>query len=125
MGFWPPVYTLGPRIAQTIEYRQLTGGLHGDKVRASKYPPNAQVVELVDTLASGASARKGVEVQVLFWAPLQRPSHRPTFLLAPSRTLNKALRKRAQVECGMKALRTIPAEQQKKLYSSSIDLDQT
>jgi hypothetical protein len=26
-------------------------------------------VELVDTLASGASARKGVEVQVLFWAP--------------------------------------------------------
>jgi len=24
---------------------------------------------LVDTLASGASARKGVEVQVLFWAP--------------------------------------------------------
>ena len=31
--------------------------------------PCAQVVKLVDTLASGASARKGVEVQVLFWAP--------------------------------------------------------
>jgi hypothetical protein len=31
----------------------------------------AQVVELVDTLASGASDRKVVEVQVLFWAPLQ------------------------------------------------------
>ena len=30
---------------------------------------NAQVVQLVDTLASGASARKGVEVQVLSWAP--------------------------------------------------------
>ena len=30
---------------------------------------NAQVVKLVDTLASGASARKGVEVQVLSWAP--------------------------------------------------------
>ena len=30
---------------------------------------NAQVVKLVDTLASGASARKGVEVQILFWAP--------------------------------------------------------
>jgi hypothetical protein len=27
------------------------------------------VVELVDTLASGASDRKVVEVQVLFWAP--------------------------------------------------------
>ena len=31
----------------------------------------AQVVKLVDTLASGASARKGVEVQVLSWAPAQ------------------------------------------------------
>ena len=35
----------------------------------------AQVVKLVDTLASGASARKGVEVQVLSWAPknLKKP----------------------------------------------------
>ena len=33
----------------------------------------AQVVKLVDTLASGASARKGVEVQVLSWAPLPMP----------------------------------------------------
>ena len=30
----------------------------------------AQVVKLVDTLASGASALTGVEVQVLSWAPL-------------------------------------------------------
>ncbi len=30
----------------------------------------AQVVKLVDTLASGASDRKVVEVQVLSWAPL-------------------------------------------------------
>ncbi len=30
----------------------------------------AQVVKLVDTLASGASARKGVEVRVFFWAPI-------------------------------------------------------
>ena len=29
----------------------------------------AEVVKLVDTLASGASARKGVEVQVLSSAP--------------------------------------------------------
>ena len=39
---------------------------------------NAQVVELVDTLASGASARKGVEVRVFFWAPiiqLKAPNH--------------------------------------------------
>ena len=33
----------------------------------------AQVVKLVDTLASGASARKGVEVQVLSWAPNSKP----------------------------------------------------
>ena len=32
---------------------------------------DAQVVELVDTLASGASARKGVEVRVFFWAPIK------------------------------------------------------
>lgn len=39
---------------------------------------DAQVVELVDTLASGASARKGVEVRVFFWAPiktLKAPNH--------------------------------------------------
>ncbi len=30
----------------------------------------AQVVKLVDTLASGASDRKVVEVQVLSWAPI-------------------------------------------------------
>jgi hypothetical protein len=29
----------------------------------------AQVVKLVDTPASGAGPRKGVEVQVLSWAP--------------------------------------------------------
>ncbi len=29
----------------------------------------AEVAKLVDALASGASARKGVEVQVLSWAP--------------------------------------------------------
>jgi hypothetical protein len=37
----------------------------------------AQMVKLVDTLASGASARKGVEVQVLFWAPnFKKADHR-------------------------------------------------
>ena len=44
----------------------------------------AQVVKLVDTLASGASALTGVEVQVLSWAPFHlrqldlmlRPSYR-------------------------------------------------
>ena len=32
--------------------------------------PSAQVAELVDALASGASYRKVVEVQVLSWAPI-------------------------------------------------------
>ena len=31
--------------------------------------PRAQMAELVDAPASGAGARKGVEVRVLFWAP--------------------------------------------------------
>ncbi len=39
--------------------------------RKAQSSSKAQVVELVDTLASGASARKGVEVQVLSWAPNQ------------------------------------------------------
>src|SRR5580704_14575335 len=35
----------------------------------------AQVAELADALASGASSRKGVEVRVLSWAPIwARPS---------------------------------------------------
>ena len=38
--------------------------------RKARSSSKAQVVELVDTLASGASARKGEEVQVLSWAPL-------------------------------------------------------
>jgi hypothetical protein len=33
--------------------------------------PHAQVAELVDALASGASDRKVVEVRVLSWAPSQ------------------------------------------------------
>src|SRR5580704_965497 len=32
---------------------------------------NAQVAELADALASGASSRKGVEVRVLSWAPFK------------------------------------------------------
>ena len=38
--------------------------------RVSSAP--AQVVKLVDTLASGASGRKAVEVQVLSWAPFPK-----------------------------------------------------
>ena len=34
------------------------------------FPRHAQMAELVDALASGASDRKVVEVQVLFWAPI-------------------------------------------------------
>ena len=54
--------------------RGLTKSREKSKVRALGYLYSrcyeAQVVKLVDTLASGASARKGVEVQVLFWAPI-------------------------------------------------------
>ena len=36
---------------------------------ASRHATRAQMAELVDAPASGAGARKGVEVRVLFWAP--------------------------------------------------------
>ena len=48
----------------------------------------AQMAELVDALASGASARKGVEVRVLFWAPLLR--------FTPSGTVRKHPQKPAK-----------------------------
>ncbi len=54
----------------------------------------AQVVKLVDTLASGASARKGVEVQVLSWAP-------------SSETIEQSLCPRRHL--ANKSKRTIPA----------------
>ena len=39
------------------------------RVSGSQIRPNAQVAELVDALASGASGRKVVGVQVSPWAP--------------------------------------------------------
>ena len=46
-----------------------------DNARPTQHPPIAQVVKLVDTPASGAGPRKGVEVQVLSWAPyLEKPT---------------------------------------------------
>ena len=33
------------------------------------------MAELVDALASGASTRKGVEVRVLFWAPIKNKGY--------------------------------------------------
>ena len=60
-------------------HMKLTAPEGGSSLRALSVVrvfPAAQVVKLVDTLASGASARKGVEVQVLSWAPLQQhPRH--------------------------------------------------
>src|SRR5690554_4531162 len=61
--------------------------------RPRHWLPNtpAQVVKLVDTLASGASARKGVEVQVLSWAPyLRRPGLYPAFFM-PAHPRTKVL----------------------------------
>ena len=43
----------------------------GSKHAALRFRTKAQMAELVDALASGASYRKVVEVQVLFWAPFQ------------------------------------------------------
>ncbi|KAG5716049.1 hypothetical protein E4T56_gene17131 [Termitomyces sp. T112] len=71
---------------------QVQDGMAGDsevRLEARSYPARAaterkqspgakskcaQVAELVDALASGASARKGVEVRVLSWAPFALPA---------------------------------------------------
>ncbi len=42
------------------------------------YAPLAQMAELVDALASGASVLTDVEVQVLFWAPWILRNHGDT-----------------------------------------------
>src|SRR6218665_3570281 len=52
-----------------------SGLLTGDSLpRRGARLPRAQMAELVDAPASGAGARKGVEVRVLFWAPLPHPA---------------------------------------------------
>ena len=51
--------------------RPLTGAGRGLKEAASRDPVDrAQVAELVDALASGASGLTAVKVRVLSWAPL-------------------------------------------------------
>ena len=51
--------------------------------RKAQSTSKAQVVELVDTIASGASARKGVEVQVLSWAPSTLFHTKKTYIYRP------------------------------------------
>src|SRR3954468_12081586 len=79
-----------------LEYRSLKIDFRTflDRMRRPKRPgaPGdrtacAQVAELVDALASGASGRKVVEVRVLSWAPSLRcsiPAH-PQRSTAPDR----------------------------------------
>ncbi len=47
-------------------------------------PTRAQMAELVDALASGASVRMDVEVRVLFWAPSLPAHHLYNFKLQSS-----------------------------------------
>ena len=63
----------GPQYTQLTDRlnSRLTGSKTVVKVSLLLKGPPAQVVELVDTLASGASGRKVVEVQVLSWAPFK------------------------------------------------------
>ena len=60
----------------------LTSGAHPLEYARSSNTDSApaEVVKLVDTLASGASARKGVEVQVLSSAPIKKRALRSPFL---------------------------------------------
>ena len=51
---------------------------------------NAQMVKSVDTLVSGTSARKGVQVRVLFWAPKEVKNGFLFCLLSVSYTLHNS-----------------------------------
>src|SRR5271157_1305504 len=65
-------------------FASLTNQYPGLKIdSASFFRACAQVAELADALASGASGRKVVEVRVLSWAPFSsaRNSPPPNFLL--------------------------------------------
>ena len=58
--------------AQHVRNVQIIGAMPVDSALSAPYHPRsslAQVAELVDALASGASSRKGVEVRVFSWAP--------------------------------------------------------
>src|SRR5437868_960228 len=78
-----------PRLADADPFRRLGGVHRPDGIRGfpaltsspltpnSRGLPRAQMAELVDAPASGAGARKGVEVRVLFWAPISRRLRRP------------------------------------------------
>ena len=80
----------------------------GDHTRLAGFGPQAQVAELVDALASGASNRKVVEVRVLSWAPPTRTKspHRGLFCAcgkprAPTAHLSS--RRRPEALCNSRA----------------------
>ncbi len=63
-----PRAAIHPR--QGFSEEPLTGGRQGFKEAGSRDPTDrAQVAELVDALASGASGLTAVKVRVLSWAP--------------------------------------------------------
>ena len=64
---------------------------------ASRHATRAQMAELVDAPASGAGARKGVEVRVLFWHHLVL-----TERFSPFRRIFAALQQRGVVGLPMK-----------------------
>ena len=63
----------GKRVSSvSVQDVQINGAIPVDSRHPAPYHPRsspAQVAELVDALASGASSRKGVEVRVFSWAP--------------------------------------------------------
>ena len=59
---------------------RLTNKCSSRSLAIRRFALPAQVVKLVDTLASGASARKGVEVQVLSWAPTSKKGSSPRYV---------------------------------------------
>src|SRR5713101_8372929 len=79
----PRAYLAVPRYAITSALYSIFGARRANltsarPIRSNR--PRAQVVELVDALASGASGLTAVKVRVLSWAPLSPKTRSPTSL---------------------------------------------
>ena len=77
----PQHIQLPARLATVLLDFQLTGLAHAPKPPITA--PDAQVAELVDALASGASFCMEVEVRVLSWAPSIPILFAPLYLRPP------------------------------------------
>ncbi len=87
---------------------------------AQAVSPAAQVAKLVDALDSGSSARKGVEVRVLSWAPPCGTRGSCTFGHDTSGTTPPARQLRSDTSCSRVSSACVPTQGSCGISSSSV-----